>query len=389
MIDDGEFTDTATATVTVRPCQQSAPLAPDVFLQTGYQQPIFVDLTTVAGNGEVVAVDPPLSAPSGVYTPPAGENGNITFSYTVRNSCRLQAVGQVTIDVNQDPIGSAYTASIGRTQPITIPISVLASDQEPLTIGALEGAPAWIAIIDAGRSVLVDPRGASGSVDLIAVIVDPGGLQVRVPISIDLVNLAPVALDDEVRIEVDSVTFAPLQNDSDPDGDAIALQSVPQTIVFSNGVEVPVIRLSGDRLSVFAGAARGTASFDYTIVDSLGLVSQPATVTITINSPPSAPDVQVLLAAGTSTMTAVNASDPDGEPLTLTIDDDPSPLTIDVNGLVLTITAPLAAASTTYDLDYTVTDDSGGSATGSLLITVTEPTSTTSTTTTTTTTIGP
>jgi hypothetical protein len=395
-IDDGEFTDTASATVTVLPCAQAAPFAPDVFLQTGYQQPIFVDLTTVAANGEIVAVDPPLGAPSGVYTPPAGENGNITFSYTVRNACRLQAVGLVTIDVNQDPIGSAYSASIGRTQPITIPLSVLASDNEPLTIGALEGAPGWIAIVDSGRAVLVDPRGSSGSVDLTAVIVDPGGLQVRVPISIELVNLAPVAGDDVVRIEVDSVTFDPLQNDTDPDGDAIALQSVPQTIVFSNGVEVPIVRLSGDQLLVIAGAARGTASFDYTIVDALGLVSQPATVTITINSPPLAPDVEVLLAAGTSTMTSVNASDPDGEPLTLTIDDDPSPLTIEVDGLVLTIRAPLAAASTTYDLDYTVTDDSGGSATGSLLITVTEPSSTTSSTTsttmptsTTTTTIGP
>ena len=57
-----------------------------------------------------------------------------------------------------------------------------------------------------------------------------------------------------------------------------------------------------------------------------------------------------------STTVAVNAPDPDGEPVTLTVDDDPSPLTIDVDGLMLTITAPLDAASTTYDLQYTVTD---------------------------------
>jgi len=380
-VTDGELTDTATAFVNVLPCRQSAPIAPDVFLQTGYQQPIFVDLTTVAANGDIVAVDPPLGAASGVYTPPAGENGNVTFTYTVRNGCRLQAVGQVTIDVNQDPIGSSYAASVGRTQAITIPVNVLASDNEPLTIGALEGAPSWIAIVDSGRSVLVDPRGTSGSVDVTAVIVDPGGLQVRVLISIDLVNLAPVARDDQARIEVNSVTFQPLQNDSDPDGDSIALQSVPETIVFSNGVEVDVDRAAGDALTITAGAARGTATFEYTVVDTFGLVSAPATVTISINSPPTAPDVEVLVAAGSTTTVAVNASDPDGGPVVLTLDEDPSPLSITIDGTMLTITAPLESASTTHDVRYRVTDASGASSTGSLSITVTEPSPPTSSTT--------
>ena len=160
LVDDGELTDTASVFVTVLPCRQSAPSAPNVFFQTGYQQPIFVDLTTVAVNGEIVAVDLPLGAASGVYTPPPGENGNVSFSYTVRNACRLEVVGEVTIDVNQDPIGSAYTASIGRTQPITIPINVLASDDEPLTIGRSRGAHR----VDGDRrhrsSILVDPAGA-------------------------------------------------------------------------------------------------------------------------------------------------------------------------------------------------------------------------------------
>ena len=385
-VDDGELSDTATVRVTVQPCSAAQPQAPNLFLQTGYRQPIFIDLTTVAANGEIVSVGAPLSAASGVYTPPAGENGNVTFNYVVRNSCRLQAVGEVTIDVNQDPVGAAYSASIGRTQTVTIPVTALASDSEPLTIGALEGAPSWIAVIDDGQSVLVDPRGASGAAHMVAVIVDPGGLQARVPMSIQLANQSPVANFDQFRSNGGTLTIDVLANDFDPDGDQIALQSVPATIRFPNGVDVAVVRQPGDLLRIDPGQAVGTTSFGYTIVDSLGMVSQTANVTITINSPPTAPDIDVLMTAGSTTDVVVNASDPDGEDITLALIDDPSPLTITINGLTLTIRAPLEAASTTHEVDYQVTDESGATAIGTLGITVAEPTTTTSTTTTSTTT---
>ncbi len=96
--------------ISVVPCVSAPPDAPDVFLQTGYQQPIFVDLFAYARNGEIVQVGAPLGVPSGVYTPPAGENGNVSFTYVVRNACDVEDVGRVTIDVNQDPIGSAVSA---------------------------------------------------------------------------------------------------------------------------------------------------------------------------------------------------------------------------------------------------------------------------------------
>ncbi|MEZ5294998.1 MAG: hypothetical protein R2697_01595 [Ilumatobacteraceae bacterium] len=91
-----------------------------------------------------------------MYTPPAGENGNISFNYTVRNSCRIQATGVVVIDVNQDPVAAAYEANIGRIDPHTIPVTSLATDAELLRIVALEGA------LDLGRAIddQRDPRRA-------------------------------------------------------------------------------------------------------------------------------------------------------------------------------------------------------------------------------------
>ena len=87
-IDDGELTANAVLRVSILPCGQAPPAAPNVFLQTAYMQPIAIDLTTYARNGEIVDVGAPLSAASGVVTPPSGESGNIVFDYSVVNICR-------------------------------------------------------------------------------------------------------------------------------------------------------------------------------------------------------------------------------------------------------------------------------------------------------------
>jgi hypothetical protein len=382
-IDDGDLRASATVTITVLPCVAAPPDAPDVFLQTGYQQPVFVDVNRYARNGTVVEVTPPLGA-NNVYTPPAGENGVVSFTYVVRNSCDVEDVGTVTVDVNQDPIGASYVAQIGRTQQFVIPVSALASDAEPLTIVALELAPEWVTLFDQSRSILVDPAGRIGRADFVAVIADPGGLQVRVPVSIELVNLAPTANPDVVRADTGQVTFQPLANDSDPDGDTIALQSVPDTLTFANGEVGSIQRLPDDSLSIHPGKGTGTATFAYSVVDQFGLVSPETTVTVIVNSPPTAPAVDVVMAAGTTVTVVVDAVDPDGDALVLTIDDDPTPLTVGVEGLTLTITAPLEAARTDFALRYTVTDPLGASATEFIQISVGDPEPTTTTTTTTT-----
>ena len=50
----------------------------------------------------------------GLYTPPAGENGNVSVSYTVVNGCRQRASATVTIDVNQDPLVQDQSLAVGR-----------------------------------------------------------------------------------------------------------------------------------------------------------------------------------------------------------------------------------------------------------------------------------
>jgi hypothetical protein len=381
-VDDGEATDDAIVRVTVQPCAVAPPDAPDLFFQTGYQQPIAIDLTAAAKNGDIVQVGAPLGVPSGVYTPPAGENGNVSFTYTVRNACRIQDVGQVVIDVNQDPVGAPYVARIGRAEPVTVPVSVLASDSEPLRIIALEGAPGWITTVDQQRALLIDPAGRAGKVDIVAVIADPGGLQVRVPVSIELVNQAPIARPDEVRSGGGPITLSLLANDSDPDGDLIALAFLPESVTFPSGVAVPIQRLADNQVRIQPGTNTGVITFAYTIVDGPGLVSAPATVTIRVNSPPVAPDVRLAVVPGSPMVFAVPATDPDGDVLTLVIPSAPSGLSFSVDRLTVAVTADESAADKTFNVAYTVTDPDGANGSGLLMISVIAPATTTTTTTT-------
>jgi hypothetical protein len=381
-VDDGEAIDQATVQVTILPCSIAPPAAPNVSLRTGYQQPIAIDLATYARNGTVVDVGPPLGAVSGVYTPPAGENGNVSFNYTVRNSCRIQATGLVVIDVNQDPIAAPYEANIGRIDPWTIPVSTLATDTEQLRIVALEGAPPWITVIDERRAIRIVPNGQSGRVDLIAVVADPGGLQARVPIVLNLVNMAPIAIADGDGTVVTGPTIVrPLANDIDPDGDAISIASVPSTVAFPNGATGSIELLADGELRIDPNGGSGAATFTYTIVDALGAVSGPATITVWLNAPPAAADMTVSVPAGTSLVTALAAIDPEGGPLTAALGtENVSPFDVSLVGLDLTVTAS-AAEGTIRTLSYTITDDRGITAAATITLVIGPPPTTTTTTT--------
>jgi large repetitive protein len=375
-VSDGAATATAEVRVTVLECAAAPPNAPDVSLRTGYQQPIAIDLGAYAANGEIVDVGAPLGAPSGVYTPPAGENGNVSFTYTVRNSCRVQDTGTVVIDVNQDPVGTARSFEIGRRATLSIPVDQLATDLEALTITALESQPEWITIAG-GASIEVNPAGRAGRADFVAVVSDPGGLIVRVPISVVLVNLAPVAnADTYTNLPTNgALVLDVLTNDSDPDqDDTIALQSVPASVTFANGVTVPLEVLGNDRLRLNIAAANGTptgaAVFTYTVVDSQGLPSQPATVTVTVNSPPIAPTVDTTVTVGVPLQVPIPATDPDNQPLVFTLLDTDPRLTITNDGLNLTITAGASAQGNDIALRYRVTDPLGAATDGVLNVSV-------------------
>ena len=389
-IDDGELTSDAVLRVSVLACGQAPPEAPNVFLQTAYMQSIAVDLAVYARNGSIVDVGAPLLAPSGVITPAAGENGNIVFNYSVVNVCRVRDTGTVTIDVNQDPVAQPFQASMSRTQLRSILVSDLATDAEPLMIASLTGQPGWVTIADGGASLSVVPSGApTGAYQFTATVQDPGGLSVVVSVRIDLANAAPVANADSIDASSGIVTLRPLDNDTDPDGDVLQLQSFPATIDFTNGNQGTVTAVGTDQLSIDPGAGGGIATFTYTAVDSGGLVSAPATVTVRVNRRPLANAVQADVDPDVETIVPLSASDPDGDALVVTLGVLPVGVVVTIAGLVLNVTVSSEHTGTSLMFDYTVTDPSGLAATAVVTIDVSGTPPTTTTTTTTTTTLPP
>lgn len=295
-VSDGEFTDTAQLRITVRPCAESTPIAASADLKTGYQQPIAIDLGAYAANGSIVDVVGPPGYANGVYTPPAGENGNVTIRYSVTNVCRLRASGQVTIDVNQTPVGVGKSVALFRGDTVVVPVTDLATDAEALSIASIAGAPGWVAN-NGDRLTLVPPVGtAPGAFAFTATVTDPGGLSATVPVSVSIDNRPPVAVGDNVDLSGGtSATVDIVANDTEIDSaggsGALIIAELPSTSAFSiafdgGGTGTVTPAGNGRSLTIDPGDGRGVATFSYRVRDTDGGVSAPAIVTVVAPAPP-------------------------------------------------------------------------------------------------------
>ncbi len=394
-VSDGELTDTATVRIEVRPCAESTPVANDGFLQTGYRQPIAVDLAAFGSNGAIVDVVGPPGYAGGVYTPPEGENGNVVIRYAVVNSCRLRASGQVTIDVNQEPVASPRSFEVTRGTQVIVPVTDLATDAETLTITSIAGAPSWV-VNESNRLVVQAPSGTTpGSTSFTATVADPGGLTTATNVTITVRNRLPVAAPDTIDVsDGEPATLDLVTNDSDPDSsDALTISELPATpsfsITFPNGETGTVVVQPDNRsVRVDPGDGRGSTTFSYRVRDEDGGVSAAAIVTVNapkLNQAPTATDQSVSVTVGTTAVVDLHAADPDGPPPTIVeaTFSDPSEVVTDRSDLSLSI---LATTPGTFEVSYQVTDGEANSPIATVTIVAATPTTTTTTSATTSTT---
>lgn len=378
-VTDGELTDTAVLRIAVRPCTESTPIANDGFLKTGYQQPIGVDLAAFGTNGTIVDVSGPPKFANGVYTPPAGENGNVAITYSVVNGCRLRASGTITIDVNQDPVAQPKAISLFRGDSVTLPVTDLASDTEALTISSSAGAPEWVST-SPGQLVVAPPVGVtSGRYDWTTTVVDPGGLSTVVAVSATVENRPPVAVADGANVAAGAGVFGIVDNDTDADSPggagALVIHSISSgMITFQNGATGTVTVGSASRtVTIDPGLGRGTASFTYTVRDAEGAISAPATVAIEgrqLNFAPDAVNQNVAVLVGESRVIDLNVSDPDDDPLTVVDFVDTGGVVPGGPGLTITV---LGSIPGTYEVTYRVTDGVAFSPTAKVTVVVTGP----------------
>ena len=388
-VSDGELTDTATLRIDVRPCAESNPVANDGFVQTGYRQPITVDLAAYGSNGSIVDVVGPAGFVGGVYTPPEGENGNVVISYAVVNSCGLRATGQVTIDVNQEPVASPRSFEVFRGDQIVVPVTDLATDAETLTITGVADVPAWI-VHEPTRLVVQPPIGtAPSTANFTVTIADPGGLSTVASVTVIVRNRPPAAVDDIVDVvdgEPADVDLTANDTDLDSPG-SLAISELPATptfpITFPNGeVGTVTLQQGGQVVRVDPGDGQGSTTFPYRVRDTDGGLSAPGTVTVNApqqNQPPTATSQSVSVTVGTTAVVELLAVDPDGPPPTVVeaTFSDPGSVVTERSGLSLSI---LATAPGTFEVTYQVTDGETTSQPATVTIEAAVPATTTTTT---------
>ncbi|MBD1581572.1 tandem-95 repeat protein [Pseudoalteromonas sp. S16_S37] len=242
------------------------------------------------------------------YTPNANANGSDSFTYTVKDSAQAEsnvATVSITITpVNDLPVAANFTPNISEDTP-TSALTVRASatdveDTNPTGNIELATQPTKGSVnIDqtAGTLIYTPNANETGTDSFTYTILDSAGGRsnvATVSINIGAVNDRPVAGNDSVTTNEDTATtLAILANDTDVEdsgfvGADIALEDK------GNGAGVYTqanVTIATDGVITITPNLNqnGTLTFTYTIEDSDGLRSDPATVTVNITAVNDAP----------------------------------------------------------------------------------------------------
>ncbi|MBN1995360.1 MAG: tandem-95 repeat protein [Anaerolineae bacterium] len=273
---------------------------------------------------------------------------------------------------NQPPIAIDDAANTNENTPVTV--NVLLNDSDP--DGTL--VPGTVAVISgpANGAVAVNPGTGqitytpnlnfSGSDTFIYQVCDNDGAcdTATVTITVISINAPPNAVDDPAFTDQNiPITITVLNNDSDPDGDPLTVIAVglpANGVATTNNTTVTYTPNPG-----FAG----NDTFTYTISD--GLLTDTATVTVSVNGPPVAVNDTPNTAEDTPTVINVlgNDSDPNGDTLTVIAVGAPmsGTATINVPGYTVTYN-PNPNINGTDSFTYTISD---GVFTDTAVVTVT------------------
>jgi len=397
---------------------------------------IRVEVNELSGNSIPVAVRDDVVIPAGesriVYslvndTDPDGDVvGIVDFNVTPGSGLRVEQFGDVGFRVFADETGAPrrtfrYSISDGESDPVeTIVVVAVANatsaNQPPIaqpdTVEIRPGSSVAVAVLDndfdpeggplevaavsnpdgglaqigpAGQSVRISVSPATvTSFSVNYDVIDDNGNRTAAVIRVRVVpvgepNRPPVARPDSARTPFESaLAVKVILNDSDPDGDAIRVESV--TAQPLNGTAV-VDTATGDVLYTPADGFSGTDRFSYVIVDALGARNEGEVLVGVMPEPrpnrnPIAEDDSYLtVATGQSIDFAVllNDRDPDGDQLRIASFDEPAigEVSSTLDGRQLVFRAPVSQArDETVAFAYTISDGAGGTATAEVIVLV-------------------
>jgi len=312
------------------------------------------------------------------YQPNADFSGSDSFVFRVSDGLTIVAArAEITVEaVNDAPQALDDVVLLARGSSARFDVRGNDSDVEgdPLTIVLLGGPTNGELLAQPDGSFLYTPLTGFSGEDSFQYRASDGHLQ-SAPATVHLVvsttNHAPVAVADTADTDEDApVTIKVLANDTDADGDPLAVASLSTPLHGS-----AVVNADGSVTYTPAANYFGGDSFTYRTNDGLE-DSDVATVSLTIapvNDAPVAVDDSATTAEDTPIVLNLLANDTDVDSTTLSVMSLTAPLhgsaVVNADGTV-TYT-PFANFFGTDGFDYTLSDGHGGQDVGSVSVSIT------------------
>jgi outer membrane protein OmpA-like peptidoglycan-associated protein len=329
---------------------------------------LIVSSVTAPTNGTAT-----ISGGGVLYTPRTGFTGTDTFNYTVSDGKGGTATASVTVTVSDlAPTAVDDSLTIGRNASITV--LPLANDRDPegtvLRVTGIDQPSSGTAVLTGNEVRYTSTPGFVGTVMFAYRIVDEAGNPASAKIIITVTNAAPIANTDVVALSVGRpVMIDVLSNDSDPEGDAITLETVATP---ANGTAV----IAGGKITYTPRAGfAGIDTFSYTIKDAFGATATGTVrVTVAANTAPNAvPDLaEVFKGRAVDINVLANDTDAEGDALTLVSVAGATQgiLSINANGTVRYQHRPGTGSLGDDSFTYVVRDAAGNSSTGTVSVRV-------------------
>jgi hypothetical protein len=308
------------------------------------------------------------------YSPRRGFTGTDEFSYTVVDGNRGSDSARVTVRVRPRTAPEPRDDAATTFQDTPVRVGVLKNDRDPngdpLTVTSVTQPDRGSAAIDRDGTIVYTPEDGFTGTDKFGYSVTDGrrGVGNATVVIAVLPRTAPEAKDDVATTQQGArVTIPVLRNDSDPNGDRLAITSATRP---ARGKVV----VDGSRFIVYTPRLGfiGNDTFAYTVTDGNRGFST-ATVTVTVqprpepepdpNQAPTAHPVSLFLDDGTLTAVTVTGTgfDTGADPTSsgeLQCDPPSQPAHGSVNaiGCQFTYQPPAGGFSETTSFTYTVTD---------------------------------
>lgn len=332
----------------------------ELFLQDELEQGVAPE------QGEIFASEGQLRFKAGP------EAGTAYAIYRVRDKNGQEDSAQVTIHIRDgeensapQPLPVQMRVLSGASVRVAVPLDGIDPDGDSVQLTGIASAPGkGKATVEDGYLVYEASKDATGSDTFTYSVQDARGEiavgTAQVGISRPpAANQPPVAIDDVVTVRPDrTVSVAALANDTDPDGDQIALR--PAGLEAPKELDAQVVK---GRVVLTSPAEAGATSFYYGIEDALGAR---AAASITVNVDQDAPLLAPIarddtvpmdsILGRTSVQVAVldNDEDPDGAGSELTVTTETLGVSVAPDGV---LTVPLTQDRQV--ITYTVTDVDG------------------------------